>query len=472
MARIPVFNFIRSIRFRLTLWFMAALTLLVIIVSTLLYLGLQRGLINGLDATLRDAARRSLQMPETGPTTDGVDLSRALLLTRNAPARLLSLAGDELQVDPAFPRAIAPAPSTLMAARRGEETYDTIGNFRIYTAPVRVNGQRVAVVQTAAPLDEVNATLVTLRNLLFVLLPAALALAGLGGLFFASQALAPMERVRRDVEMIEATDLSQRVSAGLSRDEIGKLAHTFDGMLDRVQRAMGRERQFTSDASHELRSPLTVIKAQISSALARPRSVEFYQRTLTELDQLTDELNTLVEDLLTLARASNRAPHREQVNMVEICRRVHERMQAIAATRGLALEGPAPDQAPVVVDGDPLKLQRVVTNLLDNALRYTCSGSVSLSVCERDGRACVEVRDTGPGIPAQHLPHIFERFYRADADRGRETGGTGLGLSIVKAIVESHGGQITVDSTAGAGSSFRFWIPVQTANSSAQTNSR
>ncbi len=452
-------TFLRSIRFRLTVWFVAALAVIMLVVTALLYLGLRQGLLNGLENTLRQAAELSVQKPAEGSSGSDADLMRALTLIRNAPARLLSLEGAVLQSDAFFPHTDPLTPAVLTAANRGEALFEARGNFMIYTAPVRVNQRRVAIVQTAASLDSVDAALSTLRNLLFVLAPIALGLAALGGLFFAGQALAPAERIRRDVERIEATDLSRRVGGSLNNDEIGKLAQTFDGMLERVEGALARERRFTSDASHELRSPLTVIKAEISAALARPRTVEYYQRTLTELDALSDELNAVVEDLLTLARTTNNSLKQEPIDLSALCVRIGARMRAVAVNKGLtlALDG---DAGPgLIVHGDALRLQRAISNLLDNAIRYTEHGEITLSLDTQPGRAIITVRDTGIGIDSQHLPHLFERFYRAAPDRGRDSGGTGLGLSIVEAIVEAHGGEMNVTSTLGVGSAFSFWVP-------------
>jgi heavy metal sensor kinase len=455
-----VLNFLRSIRFRLTIWFVAALTAIVLVVSLLLYLGLSQGLIAGVDASLREAAERSVQQPSGAVSDNPADAARALALIRNAPARLLTLDGEPLASDPFFPDGVPIPIDAVRSAQRGEEWIDSVGGFRILSRPVRVNDKRVAIVQTAASLRTVEDALATLRNVLLILLPAALGLAAVGGLFFAGQALAPMERVRTKVERIEATDLSRRVSGTLAPDEIGKLARTFDGLLDRVEGAMQRERTFASDASHELRSPLTVLKAEVGAALTRPRSVEHYRRTLGEVDKLADELNAVVDDLLTLSRAGNHALTREAVDLGELCQHVGDRLQNAAAAQGLAIHFAGDAPAPFIAQVDALKLQRALTNLIDNAIRYSKKGAITLRLDKADRAAIITVEDSGVGIAPEHLPHVFERFFRAEADRGRDTGGTGLGLAIVKAIVDAHGGLITVRSTVGAGTAFTMRLPL------------
>jgi heavy metal sensor kinase len=458
-----VLNFLRSIRFRLSIWFVTALTVIVLVVSLLLYLGLRQGLIEGLDASLREAAKRSVDTNSGTAGDDATTVARALALIRNAPARLLTLDGAPIESDPFFPAGVPLPEDAVRSAQRGEEWIDSVDGFRILSAPVRVNEKRVAIIQTAASLRTVDDALLALRNVLIVLLPAALGLAAIGGMFFAGQALAPMERVRKNVERIEATNLSQRVGMQLQKDEIGALAHTFDGLLDRVESAVKRERTFASDASHELRSPLTVLKAEVGAALTRPRTAEHYQRTLGEIDTLADELNAVVDDLLTLSRSTNHALKRESLDLAALCVRISERMRTPATAKGLTLHLTGDAPAPFVIAGDALKLQRAIGNLLDNAVRYTQHGSITLHLNQDGKHAVIAVEDSGQGIAPEHQAHVFERFYRAESDRGRDTGGTGLGLAIVKAIVDAHGGTIALRSEPGVGTLFEMRLPIAAA---------
>ena len=460
-----------SIRFRLTLWFMVALALLMFAVSVVVYFGLQRALFTNVDTTLREAARRALSEAENKPTAElsQQDQLRRIALLSVAPTRLLSLKGEVLQNDPTFP-AIDVLLQDLAAANAGDARLETVDvgadSYRLYTAPVKAkeNGARIAVVQVAQSLERENATLADLRRLFAVLFPAALLLAALGGLFLASRALSPMERVRRNVEGIVAgrvdqPDLSQRVGRNLAGDEIGRLAQTFDGLLERAQQAMSRERQFTADASHELRSPLTVLKGELSVALSRERTAEEYRDTLAQLEASVDEMSLLVEDLLTLARnnstQASMAQMYERIDLAKLVSQVCERLQVIADSKEIRLALPQLE-TPVIVLGNKLKLQRVITNLLDNALRYTPEGGQVWARAFVDGTAArIEIEDTGIGIPPEHLLRVFDRFYRTDAARARESGGTGLGLAIAQAIVRSHGGEISVTSQIGQGTCFK-----------------
>lgn len=457
---------VRSIRFRLTLWFLAVFALVILFVSGLLYVGLERALTQNVDETLQRAAELSVSPPDE-PAAADADLLSQLNLLSLAPARLLALDGSTLKRDALFPDGMPLTQGSLNDAANGAARFESArldGNdYRIYTAPVRVNGERVAVVQVAQRMaDELN-TLSQMRTLLAAVIPVSLLLAALGGWFLAGRALAPMEQVRRDVETIMGdTDLSRRVSQQLTEDEVGRLARTFDGLLERVQTAMGRERQFTADASHELRSPLTVLKGEISVALSRDRSAGEYRESLIELEAAVDEMSVLVDDLLALSRASsNAALPLAPVDMGQLATQVCERLQVIADDKGVTLTPPAVAQ-PLMVHGDKLKLQRVLNNLVDNALRYTpAGGRVDVSAWREDSAMCVAVRDTGIGIAPEHVPHVFERFYRADQARTRESGGAGLGLAIAQTIAHAHGGQITMESAAGQGSVFTLRLPLQ-----------
>jgi signal transduction histidine kinase len=270
-----------------------------------------------------------------------------------------------------------------------------------------------------------------------------------------------MERVRRSVEAIIAdNDLSHRVGTSLTDDEVGRLAQTFDRLLERIQGAMNRERQFSADASHELRSPLTALKGELSVTLARPRTAEEYRHVLEQLEDTVDEMSLLVEDLLSLSRATAGILRVETFDIAQLLAHTHERLNALVATRGLTLAtSTEPASLPLVADR--LKIQRVLTNLIDNAIRYTPrGGGITARIYRDDAHVCIEVADTGIGIAAEHLPHVFERFYRADNARTRDgSGGSGLGLAIADAIVRAHGGRITVRSTLGRGTTFTVSLP-------------
>jgi heavy metal sensor kinase len=299
--------------------------------------------------------------------------------------------------------------------------------------------------------------------LLAITNPVALLLAGLGGLWFASRALSPVDRLTRAAERIGRGNLRERVEEPRSSDEIGRLGATFNQMISRLEQAFERERRFTGDASHELKTPLAVLRGDIEVALRRERTPEEYQRVLKSSLEEIGRLTKLTEDLLTLARsdADQSVLEREQVPLDQLAAEAREHIAALAESAGVSLTYDPPPSS-VVVEGDQKRLQQLLVNLLDNAIKYTpAGGSARLALSVKDSSAVIEVSDTGRGIPASALPHIFERFYRQTDPRDSRVTGFGLGLAISKWIADAHGGSIEVDSHEGQGSKFTVRLPLK-----------
>jgi heavy metal sensor kinase len=324
------------------------------------------------------------------------------------------------------------------------------------------NGRLVAIVKVARSEEPVAELVDQIRGLLEALVPLVLALAGLGGFFLAGRAFVAVDRITRTAAAISAEDLSRRLPDHLSRTpgELGRLAATFNHMLDRLEGAFQRQRQFTADASHELRTPLTLVLGQVDVALQRDRSGAEYRQTLEGVREDVVRLRHLVDVLLSLARtdAYHEALKREPIDLGELIQGVADAMTTLAEERGVGLE--VSPTAGVIVEGDQPRLMQLLVNLVENALKHTPPGGlVRLTAIATPDRhsAVLSVQDTGSGISPEHLPHIFERFYRVDP--GRASGGTGLGLAISQWIVDAHGGRIDVDSQLGVGSTFRVWLP-------------
>ena len=334
---------------------------------------------------------------------------------------------------------------------------------RLYMEPVREKDEIVGVIQVGRSLAEVEAILNRLRLLGGIGLLVALALAWGGGYFLAGRALAPVDRITRAAERIGAEDLSRRLALRLPDDELGRLAAAFDGMIDRLERAFRRQRQFTADASHELRTPLAIIRSQLELARGRPREAAYDRRVLDSIHEETERLGHLVENLLILARADAGRPlEQAPLDLEELLAEAGERMAPLAHERGIALEATADETA--AVRGDAVRLGQLLLNLLDNALRHTPSGGrVTVSLEPAAAGVLLKVADTGCGIAPEHLPRIFERFYRADEARSRAAGGAGLGLAICEAVARAHGGRLEVESEVGRGTTFSLWLPAASA---------
>jgi heavy metal sensor kinase len=286
-----------------------------------------------------------------------------------------------------------------------------------------------------------------------------LAAAIAGGYLLAGRAMAPVGEITRLAASIDAVDLHSRLNLALPDDELGRLAATFDAMLARIEDAFERQRRFTGDAAHELRTPLSLLRGQVDLALLRPRSPEDYQETLRALQGDLDRLTGLVGTLLTLARADAGqlvlAPDRfDLAEMVEL---VFDQFAPRATEMGIALDREA---TPCLLVADEDLLVQVLVNLVANALAHTPSGGTITVGCRRDaGTARLWVADTGAGIAAEHQARVFDRFYRVDPARSRAQGGTGLGLSISRTIVTAHGGAISLRSALGKGTTVEVVVP-------------
>lgn len=335
------------------------------------------------------------------------------------------------------------------------------GRYRTFTTNVSVNGGQYRVL-VATPMDATEATLSRVRMLLLWSTPVVLLLASLGGYWISRRALAPVDEITRAARVIGIQSLSQRLAVPASGDEIQRLSETWNGMLARLEAAVKRLSQFTADASHELRTPIALIRTTAELTLRRERSPETYREALRQVLLESERTTRLVEDLLLLARADAGLPSLplERLELIPLVRDVCQQGQILAEARQLEISAEIPDE-PVFVEANDPALRRMLLLLLDNALKYTPSGGrITLSVDRGPAGATVAVRDTGIGIPETALPHVFERFYRVDESRNRDAGGTGLGLSIAKWIAERHHASLEAESVVGQGSVFRIRFPL------------
>jgi heavy metal sensor kinase len=298
-------------------------------------------------------------------------------------------------------------------------------------------------------------------------LPLALGLAGLAGYFLARRALSPIERMARRAHEINAQRLSDRLDVENPHDELGHLARAFNETLSRLEYSFVQLRRFTSDASHELRTPLTAIRSVGEVGLQKKGGVEHYREVISSMLEETGRLSSLVESLLVIARAdSGQAEIRcESVLMMQLAREAVSLLEVLAEEKGqnLSLDG---DEF-AEVRGDRVLLRRVLVNLIDNAIKYSpIAGNIYLRVLRiNDQIVTIDVKDSGPGIPAEHREKVFDRFYRIDEGRSRETGGAGLGLAIAKWIAEAHGGTLELDCPPGGDCIFRVSLPANLGQS-------
>ena len=333
--------------------------------------------------------------------------------------------------------------------------------YRMANAEVKVGNQSY-LVQVAAPLDDFYGALRRFATLLFVSIPILLLCAAGGGYWLSWRALAPFDQITQTARSIGIQNLSSRLVVPESRDVLQRLSETFNNMLERLEAAFKRITQFTADASHELRTPITVMRTRAELSLRKARTAEEYREALRRNHSDLEKTSDLVERLMFLARADYGAEvlNLSTVNLGDIVRDSCSQGRTLSENKQITFHEQTPD-LPVWVKADAYALRRLFLILIDNAIKYTPSGGrVEVLVVTENGSALAAVRDTGIGIAAEDLPNVFERFYRADKARSRESGGVGLGLSIGRWIAEAHAGAIEVESSPGRGSIFRVRLPV------------
>lgn len=326
--------------------------------------------------------------------------------------------------------------------------------MRVLTWAIRSGGRRVGTLRLANPLKPVQQAQSSMRRTFAIVGALALLIAIAAGIGVASLIAAPLRRMARVATAVDEGDLSVRAGAVAGRGEVGVLADAFDRMLERLEGAFTRQRDFVSDASHELRTPLSVLRAQVELLDRETDAQRRHEGTIILLRRL-DELDRLVGDMLTLASAES--GQLIEPNTIEL-RDFFEDLR-----RDLPLFGERDFQLQAVegtLEADPDRLTQVLRNLVRNAVSHTGPGDrIGVLARAEDGRLEITVSDSGPGIPADQLERIFERFHRVDGSRSRDTGGSGLGLAIARAITEAHGGRITAQSGPGGGATFRVELP-------------
>jgi heavy metal sensor kinase len=331
---------------------------------------------------------------------------------------------------------------------------------RVLEDSITVN-QRLYHIQAAARMEEFYEALGRFRVRLLIFAPLALLLALTLGYWMSRRALAPVDQITQTAQKISAHNLSARLTVPGSGDELQRLAETLNQMLQRIEAALDRVSRFSADASHELRTPITVMRTRAELALRRPRTVAENQHTLEQLHTELVHTSELLDNLMLLARADSDAQQLRFVpeNIEDVLKDVLVQVSPIADEKQVSLHAEFP-QHPISIAGDRQLLQRLLLILIDNAVKYTPPlGQVSIALTVEDGMTIVSVSDTGIGISSEDLPHIFDRFYRADKARTRETGGAGLGLAIGRWIAEAHGGSVRVESQPGTGSTFKVFLP-------------
>jgi signal transduction histidine kinase len=474
-----------TIRRRLTLWYTVALAVTVLAFGTALYVQRRQASFRELDQRLSleaDLAHRWLTQsykvlgrivttanlnPALDPSISAyLEAARDYLIVADTTGQVLGLSDVTRTLNaPALERLTAPLDTLPLTRHTGVLPLGPpVGSVRYLVVPIEGAGPGIGGMLVAIPINQASFGPADLLRSMLLIAPIILLGAGLVGYWLADTSLRPVQGIMDEVDAIsDGTSLHRRLAVPLSGDEMARLALTVNGMLARLEQSFGSLHRFTADASHELKTPLMVLRAGVERALIHPGTpgeiLQSLDETLAQINQMTE----MVENLLTLARADEgRAPLAvEESDLRDLVADVAETAGMLGEGIGVAAEHTMPD-APVRLAVDRHRIREMLLNMVTNAIKYTPrGGTVSLSLEEDDESVTFVVRDSGIGIAAGDLPHIFERFWRADPARSR-TGarpGTGLGLAITKWIAEAHGGTITVQSRPGRGSMFTVRLP-------------
>jgi heavy metal sensor kinase len=465
------------IRVRLTAWYIAVLAAILGVLGPYLVLQFRADMRAAVDRDVARSWRPLARQYAAAGLQDYASYSGTVLPRDGADqvfdsgGRLLATWGQAAEHDivaPAEARADALAGRTRLvtvALGRGGEEY------RALIAPIDRLGQR-HVLAVAEPLQAVEDSVERVLALLLITVPAALAAASLAGWWLARKALRPVQRMTSKAEQIGIDRLDERIAVPGGADELTHLAVTLNAMLDRLEHGVAEKQRFVAHASHDLRTPLAVMRAELDVNL-RGSLPESSRVVLESVREEVDRMSRTVDNLLTLAQADEGRLQLLTTRVV-VSDAVHAAIRplepaAAAKSLVLAVDDGLGEGDPGEVEADAHQLQQVLTNLIENAIKYTPpGGEVRVSTWQRDGEVGVTVADTGPGIPAEARPHIFERFFRVDGARGRTSGGSGLGLAICREVADAHGGRVWVESDDGKGSAFSLALPAAPAGVSAQ----
>jgi heavy metal sensor kinase len=451
-----------SIRVRLTGWYAVVLSLMLLVYATATFVAVRHEFQEQLDDQLHDdfeSAEGLLTLTPDGRVTMSGDRRHDPDDDEDRGSDVWSPNGDQIGRSGAS----AALPPAALAAAGGQAHYESIvaggRRWRTLIGTTPVSGRSV-VLRVARSEERLREQLSEVLKVLVLGLPLVIVLAGLGGYLLARRALAPIDHLAAEARRVTAERLHERVSVPNQHDEIGRLAAVINDAFARLEASFDKLRRFTADASHELRTPLAVIRGIGEAGLVETRTPAEYKEAIGSMLEEIDRLTTLVDTLLRLSHgdAGNVHLSREPLDLGQLTREVAASLGLLAEERHQQISIQAADG--VSVRADRLVLREAITNVIDNAIKYSpMAAAIALSV-RTDGRnAVIEVADQGPGIPAEHRERIFDRFFRVDSARSRDAGGTGLGLAIAKWAVELNGGSIRVDAGGTGGSVFRISLP-------------
>jgi heavy metal sensor kinase len=465
-------RFHRRTDFKMTLWYILSFSISTLVICTFLYISLRHQLLKEIDQLLLDETEEMKRVLSREPdeTTYLMRFEDEVMSRKYYPFffRILDGKGQLIYTSRVFQEiGYASEDQVWINARNGRETREEIHAaggkrpFRIISTPFFNNGKLTYVIQLGTHLHFLRKNLSGFKNHILSALPIILALGSFGGWMLARKSLSPIGYIVSKTKTLTPENLSERLAPRGAGDEMDDLIHTINGMIGRLENSFKRMAEFTTDVSHELKTPLCAMRGEAEVLLSKERTAEEYQEGLAHFIEEFDHLNQMINDLILLSKSD--AAHVElkkiPLRLDLLIRNICSLFQILAEQKGITLEVDETEE--VMVIGDKVRLQRVFTNLIDNAIKYTLKGSIHVTLEKNKENVLVKVRDTGIGIPHEEREKIFKRFYRVDKSRSKETGGVGLGLNIAEWIVHAHHGRIECKSELNHGSTFTVSLPIQ-----------
>ena len=462
----------RSLRFRITVWYASLLAGTLILFGASVYLGLERYLDWTLQRTLAVECRTiATQLLSQFPAKDTAWLGREInedyapevnglfIRVSRQGTGVVYLSG--APKDGTFDPSHIPFPSEKEMDGSRKLQFDFGNRLLINSMTLAMPDGKRFIVESGAPYHQIEVALHGLLLTFAIYMPFVVSLAVAGGYWLMRRSLQPVDEITKRAEGITSTNLSERLPVIRTGDELERLSKSLNRMIERLDNAFQHINRFSADASHELRTPLTILQLELEGiAQNHRRDVSLGEQIGSALEE-THRMSRIVESLLTISRldAGEVKMDKSHLDLGELAASTAGEMKLLAEEKSISVRIQA--GLGVEVAGDRVRLQQVVVNLIDNSIKYTpTGGTIEVRVGREGNNAVLEVSDNGLGIPSHDLPHVFERFYRADKARSRASGGAGLGLSIVKAICSAHHGDIQVSSQEGKGSTFRVELPL------------
>jgi heavy metal sensor kinase len=459
------------IRWRLTIWYGVVLSLILIIFASGIFIYFKNSLQESIDAKIRSIGEvLSSSMTDAHNTSVFGNFERYLenVLGKKPKGKFIQIMDSSGRIGAKMSdiegEALPTSFNALERAMRGEIVYETIERtkprLRMITIPILENKKVTSVVQVGTSLEDFDETIRKLLLIMIISIPTSICVTIVVGYFMARKALRPVDQIRRAAVKISSSNLDEKIDITGRKDELSRLAETFNAMINRLKDAFQRINQFSIDVSHELKTPLTILKGETEVALRKEREKHDYQILLMSNLEEIDRMSCIIDDLLLLSKADTREIklNVEEVALRDLIIDVCMDMKVVADKKSVALE--ASELEDIRLKGDELKLRRMLLNIVENGIKYShVGGKVSVSSYVNNGYAKIDIKDNGIGISEEDIKYIFDRFYRADRSRKRESG-SGLGLSISRWIAEAHKGGIEVKSQPVQGSMFTIKLPI------------